>query len=219
MGIAAELAAHLENLIVTGQLAPGSKLPPEREFAVSLKVSRSSLREAMSDLERKHLVLRRRGSGTTVAPFAGEELSLHRRLTSIDAGLENATELRNLVEPRIAYFAAVRAVPSNLIQLEQVLQQSDEHLDPRDSLRLDIEFHLLLARAAQNPLLTELCSMTTEWTRETRLLSHSTLVGRRKSIAGHRAIQAAVIGADAGAAESAMAHHLSEVHDLIAEES
>ncbi len=57
------IAAHLERLIATGEVPPGAKLPPERELAASWSVSRSTLREAMSELERKRLLERSPAAG------------------------------------------------------------------------------------------------------------------------------------------------------------
>ncbi|MGO2167442.1 GntR family transcriptional regulator, partial [Pseudoalteromonas sp.] len=57
---------QLENMILEGSLAPGEKLPPERELAKQFEVSRPSLREAIQKLEAKGLVTRRQGGGTFV---------------------------------------------------------------------------------------------------------------------------------------------------------
>jgi amidase len=66
-----EVAARLEKRILLGELKPGDRLPSERELSASLQVSRASLREAMHELEAKHLIERIPGRGTTVlAPQA-----------------------------------------------------------------------------------------------------------------------------------------------------
>lgn len=57
---------QLENMILEGSLAPGEKLPPERELAKQFEVSRPSLREAIQKLEARGLVTRRQGGGTYV---------------------------------------------------------------------------------------------------------------------------------------------------------
>ncbi|MEU1984839.1 GntR family transcriptional regulator [Nocardia sp. NPDC019395] len=212
--VGAEVAAHLERLIISGDLRAGDRLPPERELAASLNISRSSLREAMFELEAKKLVQRRQGRGSTVADISRTAAELHGNLADIDIELGYATELRDLVEPRIAQLAARRAVESNLLSLDDVLARSDEALTPEDSMRLDIEFHTLLAHAAQNPLLVTLCTMTTEWTRHTRVLSHRTALGRRISIQGHEQIYRAVSDHDAPAAAAAMEQHLREVREI-----
>ncbi|MFC9894765.1 FadR/GntR family transcriptional regulator [Nocardia sp. NPDC127579] len=213
--VSTEVAAHLEGLIINGELRAGDRLPPERELAASMNVSRSSLRQAMFELESKKLIERRQGRGSTVVQ-PPEAARLLGDLAELDTELAHATELRDLVEPRIAALAALRAVDSNLLSLSEVLARSTDHLSPAESLRLDIEFHTLLAHAAQNPLLVTLCTMTTEWTRRTRRLSHRTREARRVSIQGHRLIYDAVARHDGAAAAAAMERHLREVRDLSA---
>ncbi|HWV49220.1 MAG TPA: winged helix-turn-helix domain-containing protein, partial [Microbacterium sp.] len=58
------VTAHLERLIATGAVAPGERLPSERALAEQLSVSRTTLREAMHELENKRLIERTRGRGT-----------------------------------------------------------------------------------------------------------------------------------------------------------
>ncbi|MBF6170237.1 FadR/GntR family transcriptional regulator [Nocardia blacklockiae] len=214
--VSAEVAAHLERLIVTGELRAGDRLPPERELAARMNVSRSSLRQAMFELESKKLVERRQGRGSTVADISRGAAELHDSLADPDIELGYATELRDLVEPRIAQLAAVRAVESNLLSLHRVLDRSDDTLSPGESMRLDIEFHTLLAHAAQNPLLVTLCTKTTEWTERTRALSHRTRLGRRVSIDGHRLVYDAVARHDGPGAAAAMEQHLREVREVSA---
>ncbi|GAB3600633.1 FadR/GntR family transcriptional regulator [Microbacterium tumbae] len=212
--MAVVLAAHFEKLIATGELAPGSRLPPERELAASFRVSRSSLREAMHELESKHLIERAPGRGTRVL-HAAERPEQFAALSAEQAEQSHAAELRGIIEPSIASLAAVRATPANILQLHDVLDRSHESLLQAESLRLDLEFHLLLAQAAQNPLLSALQSMTSEWTSDVRQHSHSTRHGRRVSVEGHRAIFEAVQAHDADAASTAMAAHLADVRALI----
>lgn len=212
--VSAEVAAHLEGLIISGELRAGDKLPPERELATTMNISRSSLRQAMFELESKKLIERRQGRGSTVTETPPDAMELASNLSALDVELGNATELRDLVEPRIAHLAAVRAVESNLLALEEVLLHSTDGCTAADSLRLDIEFHALLAHAAQNPLLVTLSAMTTEWTRRTRTLSHRTRTGRRASARGHRSIFEAVARHDGAAAAVAMEQHLREVREL-----
>lgn len=213
--VSVALAAHFERLIATGEIEPGTRLPSERELATSMAVSRSSLREAMHELESKHLISRTQGRGTIVlAPTAGVD-----ELLAMSAGgteQEHAAELRAIIEPSVAGLAAHRATPANILQLRDVLDQSHENLRQAESLRLDVEFHLLLALAAQNPLLTALHTMASEWTGEIRQHSHATKDARRSSVRGHRAIFEAVQAHDGIAARQAMDDHLRDVRELIA---
>lgn len=213
--IAVTLAAHFERLIATGELPPGSRLPGERELAASFEVSRASLREAMYELEQKHLVERTPGRGTIVVVPSEQERAL-RELSIPRADQDNAAELRQIVEPSIAALAARRATSADLLQLQDVLDASSGDLRPARSLELDLEFHLLLSRAAGNPLLTALHGLMSEWTMPVREVSHRRRAGRSGSVAGHRQIYRAVAAHDAEAARAAMEAHLSDVHHLIA---
>lgn len=214
--VSAAVAAHFEKLIATGELAPGARLPAERELAASMSISRASLREAMHELENKQLIERRPGRGTIVTPRSSAELELL-ALSDGSTEADNAAELRYLVEPSVAGLAASRATAANLIQLREVLDQTHPGLKPQRSLELDIEFHLLVAQAARNPLITTLHTLTTEWTMEVRRHSHATERARRQSRDGHRAILDAIESRDPDAARSAMALHLDEVRVLIAQ--
>jgi DNA-binding FadR family transcriptional regulator len=214
--VSAEVAAHLERLISSGSLAPGERLPSERELSATLQVSRATVREALTELEAKRLVVRQQGRGSTVAaPDDGGE-ALRTELGSVEVELRNATELRDLVEPRIAALAAQRAAESNILQLEDIVAQTNENLSADESLRLDREFHTLLAHAAQNPLLVTLSEMTSDWTSSLRARSHATRRARRVSLEGHREILDAVAASDPVTAEEAMTRHLHEVRALIA---
>ena len=146
--VSAEVAAHLERLIASGTLTAGERLPSERELATTLSVSRATVREALAELESKRLVIRQQGRGSTVAARDDGGEALRTGLGAVEIELRNATELRDLVEPRIAALAAQRAAESNLLQLEDVVAQTNENLSADESLRLDREFHTLLAHAA-----------------------------------------------------------------------
>ncbi|MEV8136791.1 FadR/GntR family transcriptional regulator [Microbacterium aurantiacum] len=209
------LAAHLERLIVTGQLKAGSRLPSERALAATLSVSRSTLREAMYELEAKGLVERTRGRGTIVL-----DTDLRAQFGSLisarSSQQSHAAELRVTIEPPIAALAAQRATRANLVQLRDALDRSHEGLTPSESLRLDIEFHQLVAHAARNPLLSTLQELAAEWVAGVRQQSHTTVESRRSSRDGHEAIYAAIAARDPELAKAAMEDHLRVVEHLIA---
>lgn len=213
--VAVTLAAHLERLILTGALPPGAKVPAERVLAQQFSVSRTSLREALRELESKDLVERRPGRGTIVleAPSqVSELLALGRMISDQQA----AAELRALVEPSIASIAASRAREANLLQLRDVLSRTDPQGEPRASLERDTEFHLLLAHATYNPLITALHGLITDWTVDLRSRSHDTCAGREISLSGHQEILAAVAAGEPQRASAAMRQHLEDVRRLVA---
>jgi DNA-binding FadR family transcriptional regulator len=212
--VGVEIAAHLERLIATGELAPGARLPAERDLAERFAVSRGSVREALVQLESKSLVERVQGRGTVVAPIPVRASELHAGLDEAEKELADVAELRAVVEPGIAEFAALRATPSDLLQIEEILRAANEALAVTESVRLDVEFHSALARASQNPLLATVNTLACSWTGDVRRRSHTTRRARRVSIEGHHAIHAAVRARDGAAARRAMADHLDAVAAL-----
>lgn len=213
--VSIEIAAHLERLIATGGLEPGARLPAERELAAQMHVSRTSLREAMHELERKRLIERRPGFGTVVVMPTAEQEALHDLGDSEELGLEidDVMELREVLEPRIAAYAAQRATDANLLQLREVIEQWTDDLTAAQYARLDAEFHLLLSQASQNPLFKTLGGLSTEWSTELRsgARTPNSARSRSESTAEHRAIYEAVAAHDADAADRAMRAHLSGV--------
>src|SRR5215510_7143472 len=103
------IVAQLGQLIQEGKLCPGDRLPPERELAARLQVSRASVREALRSLELQGLLSSRQGSGTFIAAVSQEELlRAFARLAEEGQTLRDIFELRLLLEPPIAALAARR---------------------------------------------------------------------------------------------------------------
>lgn len=209
-----QIAAHFESLIALGELNPGDRLPAERDLAADLRVSRASLREAMHELEAKRLVERKPGRGTVVLGPPQHAHDLYDQISDADRELRDIAELRETIEPQIARLAAVRATDANLMELDGILNHTVDGLTAEGSVRLDLEFHLLLAHASQNPLLVSLSTLTSAWTRSVRVLSHATRHAREVSYQGHRTILDAVADRDNDAAGAAMRRHLREVAEL-----
>lgn len=210
--LGSELAAHLEQQILNDVYSPGSALPAEREMAASLGVSRNSLREALLELEGKHLIERHHGKSSRVLPLNMDVLAIHERLHPIEDRIQHVIEVEDLVEPGVARLAAERATAADVLQLEAILDHSNEHLSPEASLELDVDFHYTLARVTRNNFMLGISGLSAERTRETRLLAHQTTESRADCIRGHAAIVRAVADQDGDAAELAMRAHLESVH-------
>ena len=211
--LSASTAAYLEAMVVN-DLSPGDKLPPERILAENLEVSRTTIREALSDLEQRRLVTRTPGRGTIVAPRSPNATAILETM-STDAEEEHVAELRKLIEPQVAGLAADRATSSDLVALESILTSTHAGLDPAESLAQDVAFHMQLARAARNPLLVSLCQLSAGWVHTVRARSHATREGRRNSFEGHKEILEAVRLHDHEQAVAAMTAHLDEVGRLV----
>src|SRR5690349_15691572 len=121
--VAEDIVAQLLLLIREKKLCPGDKLPPERELAVMMGVSRPSLREALRSLSIMHVVELRHGSGTYVTSLEPEILVEH--LDFVFA-LDDSTylqlfETRKILEPGICSLAAQRISDEELAQLESCI--------------------------------------------------------------------------------------------------
>lgn len=213
--VADDILHHFERLIVTGALAPGERLAPERTIATDLGVSRSALREALSRLEATGLLERRQGRGTQVSETVPLTSVFTSYLEKDAAEFTASAELRTVVEPQVARLAAVRIDDSQLQALADLLAQSSESMDADRSVGLDVAFHVGIARATRNHLLASLSELTVAWTVEARVYSHLEAHGRELSHNGHTRILRALTAHNADAAEAAMRVHLDEIAEII----
>lgn len=151
--------ARFEELILSGKLATGQKLPSERELALQLGVSRPVVHEGLVDLAAKGLVSMRPRVGTVVNDFRKEgSLSLLTSLVNyhqgrLDSGLlSSLLEMRMLFEVETARLAALNRSEKHLQDFEQILEnQKIVGLDRVQKItKLDFEFHHLIAMATGN---------------------------------------------------------------------
>jgi GntR family transcriptional repressor for pyruvate dehydrogenase complex len=217
--VADDLVARLERMIFDGELAPGARLPPERELQAALGVSRVSVREALHHLELKGLVDRRPGRGTiVVAPDRSDRAAgLLARLTAADRDLLELMDLRAAIEPPIAARAAGRATAADVAELRRLVEEMERAADVTRTIALDAAFHAAIARATHNPLFTNLLDAMADWLGATRGAGLQSRRRRRESIAGHRRILEAIAARDPDAAAAAMRDHIDRVNRLLAE--
>jgi DNA-binding FadR family transcriptional regulator len=148
-----ETVERLGSAIRLGLLAPGDKLPPERELAKRLRISRSTLRQALTALVQSgHLVsLRGRSGGTFVAerPPLAEQAG-----EPLDQGAWAVLDYRVAIETGATLLAAERGGDSQFDRLEEQVEKMGEQLeDFEEYRRTDIRFHIGVAEAAQSPRL------------------------------------------------------------------
>lgn len=215
--VADDIVRHVERLIVTGTLGGGDRLPAERTLAQDLGVSRAALREALGRLEAAGLVVRRHGSGSRVSREVPLSATLAARLAHADDDddAEHSAEFREVVEPQIARLAAGRITADECAGLRELLVEPTEDDDPDQSIRRDVAFHVAVARASGNPLLSALGELTASWTVEARVHSHLEDEGRRISHDGHVRVLEALEARDGDAAAAAMATHLAQIRLVI----
>jgi DNA-binding FadR family transcriptional regulator len=148
-----ETVERLGSAIRGGLLAPGSKLPPERELARRLKISRSTLRQALTALVQSgHLVSQR---GRTGGTFVAEQPPLSEQAGEpLDQGAWAALDYRVAIETGAVVLAAERGDEQQFDRLEElVAKMGDELEDFGEYRRTDIRFHIGIAEAARSPRL------------------------------------------------------------------
>jgi GntR family transcriptional regulator, transcriptional repressor for pyruvate dehydrogenase complex len=219
--IADEITAQIQLLIFQGTLKPGQKLPAERELAQWLNVSRTSLRDALNDLQGMGLVETQRGNRTFVRPIT--TCSVHDPfvafLASSPENVFKLFEVRKHLEVGAASLAAERATEPQIRLLEKqlVLMQNDIR-DNHLGAKTGIEFHILVAEASHNELHLHLINTFYDLLQEPFRKAWGEVFkdkeGWMKDLNQHKAIVKAIKEHDASAAENAVRVHLEDVEKV-----
>ena len=154
-----QIAEMIQNRILKDRLEIGTSLPTEKELALEFQVSRSVVREALRILEISGLVNVKKGpsGGIFVSHVYHKPIkrSLNNLITSGEVTIDHLFDVRLLIEPRIAMEAALHAKDKDLRRLRDLITDSSHHLDdPGHLKRNNLNFHLLLAKASGNPVLS-----------------------------------------------------------------
>ncbi|MGD8227581.1 MAG: FadR/GntR family transcriptional regulator [Desulfobacteraceae bacterium] len=154
-----QVAEMIQNRILKDRLEIGTSLPSEKELALEFQVSRSVVREALRILELSGLVNIKKGpsGGIFVSHVYHKPIkhSLNNMITSGAVTIDHLFDVRLLIESRIAIEAALHAKDKDLKKLRDLITDSSHHLDdPSHLKRNNLRFHLLLAKASGNPVLS-----------------------------------------------------------------
>ena len=212
--LAEEIIARLLTLIKERELQPGEKLPPERELAARLGVSRPSLREALRALSVMNVIEMRQGDGTYVSSLEPELLVEHLDfvLSIDDSTFLQLFETRKIVEAGIMALAAQRITSEELEALEACLQKSREYVNDHEMfLQTDLELHERITRAARNPFLTRFMASLSQLSIASRSRTVAIPGVREETVEAHRKIVEALKARDPEAARQAMLEHLDSV--------
>ena len=215
--VAEAISAEILNLLRQKELKSGDKLPPERELAEMLGVSRPSLREALRALSIMKVVEARQGDGTYVSALKPEDLVEHLEFVFV---LDNSTvqqlfEARKIVETGNVSLAAERITDEELAALRDCLEESERSFDdPEAFLMADLTLHEIITRAARNPLLERFMASIGTLGRASRQKTVRVARVTEKTVEHHRRIVAALEAHDPQAAGAAMLRHLEHVEQM-----
>jgi DNA-binding FadR family transcriptional regulator len=214
-----EAINRLKERIESGDLRPGSRLPPEAALAGQLRLSRLSLREAVRALVMAGVLEVRHGSGTFVT-----DLKPDRMVSAIGRFLELADdtdvgelfECRRVLEPGATALAATRITEPELANLAELLERMRTLCDPEELVREDLAFHAAIVAATGNRTLRSLADTIAQRTARARMwraLVKSDVVDWTHR--QHADIYQALAAHDSLAAFMAADRHVSDVETWI----
>jgi GntR family transcriptional repressor for pyruvate dehydrogenase complex len=214
----------VKKMIIDGRLAAGDRLPIEKDLAVELGVSRSSLREGVRALSVMGVLETRQGAGTYVTSLE-PALLLAAMGFVVDLqntkSAENLHSVRRILETEAAGLAARTMSASQLQAAEGWLDKSEAAMaagpiDHEAILECDIQFHRLIASCSGNPVLAALIEALASQTVRGRLWRAISDDGaQHAALAEHRAILKALRDGEPDKARLRMANHLLAVEEFL----
>jgi GntR family transcriptional regulator, transcriptional repressor for pyruvate dehydrogenase complex len=219
--VSQQVVAEICRLIRQHVYRAGDRLPPERELAEQLQVSRPTLREALRVLEMSGIVESRHGGGTFIQDMFSvgfvSPLALVLEATGDIVG--DLWEARIIFEPAIAARAALRATPDAIAQLEKLVASLDESIhnaDPDEiTVQNDRDFHIALARASGNQVAVRVLMLINELLMDGRRHFITSHERRMKAYDAHVLILQAIRERNPVDARATMLRHLEEIEGFI----
>lgn len=206
-----QVVNHVRNLLEQGALQPGDKIPPEREFARKLKISRASLRTGIGYLAAMGVMKIKHGVGTFVSdgpPELGKTtLSLMGALHGFQSW--QMFEARIILETNLAALAAERGKEEHQVAMaEEVADMFASLENPGEYLIHDVIFHRIIAQASGNPILAAIMESVTSSMYDKRRKTVERATDLRESAEMHREIYRAIRARKPQEARKLMEKHL-----------
>jgi len=206
-----QVVARVYELIKRDDLKPGDRLPPERELAKQLGISRPSLRSALGSLISMGVLQSRQGAGTFIVDgppaLDSEPLRLLAQLHGFS--FDNMFETRSILEVGAAGLAAERATAEHLaLMSDEIAEMFAALKDPQQFLVHDIGFHRAVAAASGNPTLATLVEMVSAILYERRRDTIDRAHDFNEALELHRRVYRAIRARNADEAREAMGEHI-----------
>ncbi len=210
-----EVLKQINHLIIDGKLRPGERLMGEREMAVELGVSRTTLREALRTMEFLGWVEIKPGDGTFVRDVQLNDVisPLALALSVEPTRIEELWETRITLEVECAGLAALRASREGLQRISRALRDMQSSLDDLDAYaKADMRFHFLVTQASQNSMMNRLLQTFVvhilDLIKQAGPLRFSHDIGGLRTVQEHISIYEAIASHDAEQARNLMRKHL-----------
>jgi|ERR1700730_5388452 len=211
---------QVRSLILDGQLAPKSSLPPETTLAKKLGVSRQSVREALRTLLGEGLIEIRQGEGIYVREPSCAD-AIHGRVLQLLLASEELweiQEIRRVLEPAIAQRAAERATDEDFEKVEEILRLMEGKASRGESVfETAWEFHLAVANAAGNRAMAKVVDVIYQMIRTAQRPLYNRYFDPWQEITDHHDLLATIRERDPAGARDAMRAHLESVDERLGE--
>jgi len=213
-----QIIETLGKLIAEGALRPGDNLPSERTLAEMLKVSRTSVRQALKALDVLGVLEIRPGSRTYLNKSISKLLINPMKFMSLlhGVGTIELYETRKIIEVSLARLAAENAVEKDIENMKLLLCRAEESLDdPREFLYAEMEFHDAIFKASGNRILSAMMFSINNLLLESREKTVKLFTNLKDSLKQHAEIFEAIKAKDIDGAGKAMFKHLNEVEQMV----
>ena len=209
-----QVVGQIQAWIAENGLEVGDRLPPERELASRLGVSRATVSQALVAMEVVGMVSVRHGDGVVLVEPAGSAKVVN-ALRRHAQQLPEIIEAREALETKLAALAAGRRTESDLAAMDEALAFMEREVAGGGrGVEGDERFHAAVTAAGHSRLLAKLMAEISDLIRDTRISSLSQPGRPANSLKGHRKIADAIRARDSGAAAAAMQEHVAMVSDV-----
>ncbi|MHB1315778.1 MAG: FadR/GntR family transcriptional regulator [Christensenellales bacterium] len=206
-----EIVKQMQGLIKNGTLKPGDKLPPERELALSLNVSRTAIREALRSLEMMGFIESKVGEGTYIRQITMNNVidPFFSILSQDEKLILELYEVRFVLDVEIARLAAKRITPEKIEKIQQALNLMEAEVESGGKgIKGDDAFHAELANATENQVMIDIIRMCSDILSTARQATLDIPGHNLRALADHKGIFEAVQAGDEIKAANAMREHL-----------
>ena len=217
-----KIGAILKQELIDGIYQIGDRLPPERDLAEKMNVSRTVVREAIILLELENLVSVRKGSGVYVTSLPREYAQNDADYEYSDVGPFELLQARQLLESSIAEFAAIQANRNDILRLKEILSREQVMLEQNDEdYSADEDFHTAIAEITQNEVLIKMQKDLWKYRNNSMWKGLHAHISDRKYreiwLKDHESILNSMIRKDPALAKKAMWQHLENVKQKLFE--
>ncbi|HEY0249509.1 MAG TPA: FadR/GntR family transcriptional regulator [Gryllotalpicola sp.] len=218
--VVSSVARRLLDELTSGRLTPGTRLPSERQLATMLQVGRSAIREAIAALDVLGIVDIRPGSGTYLRATSSNLLprTINWGLMLGQPRTHDLVEVRQYLEVLSAQLAADRATDEDIADIGSHLERMRRAvIDVSDFVDADVAFHLAVAAAAKNSVLSDILHSVRELLHVWVARTSQDSAAAQTSLEEHETIYRAIAERDAEAAHAAMQAHMTIASERLRE--